>query len=245
MAAYIFLTQTHLDLRRVSGWIALKLENTGKIENLDVSDVQDSTLALETWQKMQAGRRVIQLDINTKEDFRNNLDKLYEVYPEPTLLFLGDVNQYSLQLQEGLLRLLEEPPSNLQVILFAQSRGQILPTIVSRARLFNLSQQVIMSSLPTALLHSVKTNLPPPSDFIKKIIAKTSEKTDLPDLSKIDRDELDFWLWQLQTYLTKIYEQTPDLRVARSLKKVMKSRKLNSQNVQKKLALSQITLPVD
>jgi DNA polymerase III, delta subunit len=175
---------------------------------------------------------------NSKKDYKETLGQFYRQYNEPTLLFLGSLNDYSEKLQEGMLKLLEEPPSNLTIILFATALNELLPTIKSRSLILSLSEGAIFNFLEGELINKVKAKLPSPADYSKLLI---QSKPDVSlDLSKVEREELDFWLWQVGVYITKFYLNQEQTLAFGCLERVFTARMLNRSNVQKKLALASL-----
>ena len=241
-----------------------KAESTKTLENqknlgLDAqkSQIKDS-LALENleknseniekiWQKFQNLVRIITTVFDDKRDARVQIMSFYQNYSEPTLLFLGNLQDYSTALQESLLKFLEEPPSNLFVILFAHNSSQILGTISSRCLKIIVPTPFVFRLLDPVLAASVKEKLPSPSaicaDFVKNKISA------LPDLKKVERAELDLWLWQIEKCLENLWLQEMSknnskliTKISTLLTKTLQTRQLNNQNLQKKLALGHLFL---
>lgn len=206
----------------------------------------DTDLLEREWEHHLNLKEIIVKNFADKEDYREQIFKLYEVFPTPTILFLGDISSYSQSLQEGMLRLLEEPPHNLFCILFSQTRGELLSTISSRSLIPTLPGNRVLELLDQEKVQVVKKKLPEVSDFAKQIIklsqSDSLEELELPDVSKVERDEIDFWLWQLQFYLEQVFLQSGNGSLAQIIEKVARSQKINRDNIQKKLALSWIKL---
>jgi hypothetical protein len=175
-------------------------------------------------------------NFSKKVEFREQQNSWYQSYNLPTLFFLGDLSQHSESLQEGMLKFLEEPPANLYPILFAQDGSEILPTILSRATTLSLSRNFVLKHLSGEKLEKIAKTLPPAKQFALDLIGE--KRLELPDFSKIERDEIDFWLWQISCWIEEFYKQQPLPKIADKLQKVLRSRKLNQQNLQKKLAVA-------
>ena len=60
----------------------------------------------------------------------------------------------------------------------------------------------------------------------------------LPDLKNVEREEIAFWLWQIQVYLENFYKHQPHFNYLKQLTKVVQARQLNQQNLQKKFVLA-------
>jgi len=192
------------------------------------------------WYKLLAQGLVLQPNLSAKKDFTEILLSFYTHYSQPTLLFLGNLSSFSLQMQEGMLKLLEEPPKNLQIILFAQNRSNILPTIASRCWFHNLKSDLVIKILDQNLLAQTQKKLPPVLDFCRSLLS--DKKVSVPDLKIVEREELNFWLWQVQFYLENFYKQQPDSKYFNKLTKIIEARKLNEQNLQKKFIFGWLNL---
>lgn len=193
----------------------------------------------ETYNSARRLRRVVVESYAGKKEFRESVMSLYVTYDQPTLLYLGSLSDYSEQLQEGMLRLLEEPPHNTTVVLSVANLASVLPTIRSRTQALPLSSQLVFALLEPVLLENVKTKLPPPTQAIKQLLQRTPLSV---DLKKVERDELDLWLWQLQMYLEQYYLQQPQIAIASALEKVLQASQYNSQNLQKKFILETLNI---
>lgn len=237
MISYLILTNTYIDYQSLQKIVAGTFFNSkNQLLNLDISLKEiDQNLY---HQKQNTGQ-IIEINIDKKEEFTEQQHNWYQKYSQPTLLFLGDLNNYSENLQEGMLRLLEEPPHNLYPVLFAQDKSQILDTILSRCKIIQLKQKQILELLDPKMLELVKKKLPSVKESLTSIL---QNNLILPELSKIERPELDFWLWQIQTYLEALYKQNPTQNLANKLLSVLNARNLNRQNLQKKLALAVVNL---
>lgn len=251
LQSHIIITQTHIDqdiIRRIIGQLFLKTKNVSRSIDL-LSKVKKTTEGFEidgteyntedvyaSYQAILSARKIIERDYTDKKNFTENILDLYETYSEPTILFLGDLDVYSTALQEGMLRLLEEPPKNLFVVLFARTKSGILSTIKSRCQFHTLTKSLVIQILNQKLLERTKKNLPNPGDFSKSLIGNT-KNIEIPDLKKVDRVELDFWLWQISSYLQEFYKQNQDQKIADGIKMVLESQKLNNSNLQKKFVV--------
>jgi len=238
--SHIFLTQTFIDQPKLAKLIARAFFKSETSINFDLAKVYENAELEQTWNHFTGNNQISTADFAGKEDFTDTLMSFYKDYNLPTLLFLGDLDKYSLQLQEGMLRLLEEPPKNLIIILFAQNRSQILSTIISRCRFHSLTEKLVFENLNLTLLEKVKKNLPNVTEFIKDFT--TGGSFLVPDLSKVEREEISFWFWQLSIYLEKIYKQNPSEKIAIAIEKIIQAQKLNSDNLQKKFAFGYLKI---
>ena len=247
--SHIILTQTSLDLDKISKSLAVNLfQNLNSKApnstnfNAIISDFSKQTaiqtdpeLTQKNWDHYFATNQILTANFKDKEDFTDSLMAFYQSYNQPTFLFLGDLNNYSSLLQEGMLRLLEEPPENLNIILYAQNKTEILPTILSRSQNYTLSKPLALANLNQTLLEKVKKKLPAVADFCKDFI----QNKDLvfPDLKTTEREEISFWLWQILAYLEEYYKHQSSPQLASKIEQVLTALSLNNQNLQKKFVL--------
>jgi DNA polymerase III, delta subunit len=154
-------------------------------------------------------------------------------------LFLGDLTTYSDSLQEGMLKLLEEPPENLFIVLFAQNLSLIKPTIISRCRIVLLENPIVFANLDPKLIEKVQ-KLPSPKTVVDALI--NNKKVEVEKVADCEREELDFWMWQVQTNLSMLYAQQSQTQIAQAITRTLQARQLNSQNLQKKFAVGQLSL---
>ncbi len=235
--AHIVLTQTYVNYDKLKKLIAKAFfyhQNRTFLHNLEAL-LNSSDLAA-FWNHQLATGTILEPNLDTKQEFTDSLLDFYVQYSQPTLLFLGNLENFSLPMQEGMLKFLEEPPEKLEIILFAQERYYILPTIGSRCQLHRLPKQLVMQLLDQDLLQKTQQKLPPVGLFCKQFLL--NGPLVLPDLKNVERKELDFWLWQVQTYLENFYQQQPHVNYFSKLTKVIQARQLNQQNLQKKFVLA-------
>ncbi len=239
----LYLTQTYLNLDILQQKLALNFFIKQKL----AFEVSDNNQFLEdNWKLHLSQNQIIiwsgesaQIE-SKKEVFKKFINsEVYIKYNQPSLLFLGDLTLYSDILQEAMLKLLEEPPVNLYIILFAQNLSQIKSTIISRCSVKLLDNITVFQNLNTTLIEKVK-KLPQPKDAVNAML--TNQKITIEKVADFERDELDFWIWQIQTNLTTIYSQQPQIQIALAITKTLLARQLNSQNLQKKFAVEQLNL---
>jgi len=236
LQAHIFLTQTYTDQSKLKKLIAKAwLQNSTTIANNLTSFLEDPNLD-SFWNQQLVKGTVLEPNLDTKKEFTDSLLEFYVRYTKPTLLFLGNLDSFSLPMQEGMLKFLEEPPQNLIIILFAQERANILPTISSRCQLHRLPNQLVLGLLDQKLLEQTKNKLPAADSVCKHLVLH--KPLSLPDLKNVEREEIDFWLWQVQVYLENFYKHQPHWTYLHQLAKVIQARQLNQQNLQKKFVLA-------
>ena len=259
--SYLILTQSFLEVDKLSRILAwdffdkfkfdvqnidqitneLKIEKTNletqtenqeeKIETKTQNNLENKINA--NWHKLQANGQILSTSFDDKKDCREQVLTFYQNYAKPTLLFLGNLENYSIPLQEGLLKFLEEPPNNLFIVLFANNSSQILPTILSRTHQILLTNSTVFGLLDAEILDKIDKNLPKVRETVTEILMN---KLPLIDLKKVERNEFDMWLWQIEKCLEEVFRQKNNPNSAQYLTKILEIRKLNSQNIQKKLA---------
>jgi hypothetical protein len=175
------------------------------------------------------------LNFKTKDEFRKSISSLYEVNSKPTVIFLGDLNTYSMPLQEGMLRILEEPPHNVDFIVRVSDISVVLPTIISRCHVQYLNFKEVCTMLPADRVERVKKYLPLAQQTSKDLITNQFSAPVLD--KKLEREDIDFWLWQLQVNVYTFFKNKPQKGLAQILFNIQKARQLNQQNVQKRFVV--------
>lgn len=236
---YIFLTETILEKQKLEAVLCdnfFKNHNSFNTSNLE-NFSQDK---LEFLQYQITSAKVIIPEIDSKKDFTGQLFSFYQNYPSPSILFLGNLNQYSLPMQEGMLKILEEPPENLYIVLTAEYKAQILATITSRSNLIKLPEKFILAHLDTATSLSIKEKMPIIKDFYLDFI---NDKFSLNlDFKKLEREEINLWLWQLEFALRNSFKQKNELRIAQKIEKILYAKILNNNNLQKKFVFEALQI---
>jgi DNA polymerase III, delta subunit len=249
MQSFLLVTQTFVDFDNIS-----KLFASSFFENEDLNKfwlINKKILSEkidQNWNSNLNSGRILRTSFDSKDDFREQLMDFYKKYTQPTLFFLGDLSNYSTELQEGMLRLLEEPPQNLYIVTYTQKLNNILGTILSRCHKIQLPKEIVLKNLDQNLLETVKEKLPSPAEACRILMTKKNE-LEIPDLKEVERIELDFWLWQIEAYLTEFYKKEcyensssksfgQYQYLAKLIFKVIQTMDLNQRNVQKKLALA-------
>ena len=235
MQSTLIITKTFVDYNRLERSLAYCFFNQiqySDLKNLDEKHTQ------KLWNQNLNLGKIIKIQAVGKEDFETEISTFYKKYNQPVLIFLGDLSNYSLALQESLLKFLEEPPQNLNLIIYSRETNNILPTILSRCTKINLTNEFILQNLDLELLELVKKKLPPVQDFAKKIISEYPENIIIPNLKEVERNELDFWLWQIEYYLVKYYLSRPNSVIGTKILKITEVKNFNHKNLQKKFALN-------
>jgi len=78
------------------------------------------------------------------KDIRGLIKETSIFNPKKRVYFLADFHLSSIEAQNSFLKLLEEPPKNIQFILSSDNSGKLLPTIISRTKTINLSRKKML-----------------------------------------------------------------------------------------------------
>ena len=130
------------------------------------------------------------------DDIKNIIKETKIFYPKTRIYFLCDFHLSSIPAQNSFLKLLEEPPTNVQFILSTDNKNNLLPTIVSRVKIVKLQgkdkQNITDESVSDAiegLINQTPTTKLPLIQF--KITDKESAKNILLQLIFFFREKLD------------------------------------------------------
>ncbi|WP_289181104.1 DNA polymerase III subunit delta', partial [Helicobacter japonicus] len=108
------------------------------------------------------------------DDAKEVIAKSYLIYEQEMLIIIS-ANKYNIAAQNALLKIIEEPPQNVQFIIITKNKNALIPTIRSRMRL---------------ITHKHKTQIPPFELELKKLnlesIYNFCKQNDNTQLSKED-----------------------------------------------------------
>ena len=242
MQTYLVITQTFVDQQNLIERLTASFLASKNFRNSWKKDLQAELGTSINLKNLIDTQQVIIPNLESKEDFRTQINTFYRTWPSPTLLFLGDISTYSQELQEGMLKLLEEPPSNLNIFIFAQNTQNILLTILSRSTKLILPKDYVLANLDQSMCQNLKDKILPASEFTKQLISGKSIET---DEKLLEREEIDFYLWQVATNLDYIFTKDKDSQqatIANFIQKVAAARLLNAQNLQKKFVIKSLFL---
>lgn len=94
--------------------------------------------------KLKVGCLFFQILPATKEysidDIKNLIKETKIFNPQTRIYFLDNFDNSSIPAQNSFLKLLEEPPPNVQFILSSDNKNNLLPTIVSRTKIIKLKK---------------------------------------------------------------------------------------------------------
>jgi hypothetical protein len=186
-------------------------------------------------------KQILLLETQSKEDLTQHLIPLFVRYEQPTFLILGSLSKISSQMQQGLLRFIEEPPYNLNLILTARNKTQALTTIVSRCELKVIPTQIALRYVNKAKNAELTSSLPDTKTFIQNLIQ--NEKISQPEFKNISREGFEIWLWQLEYFTSEvILKNGPSDRLDRIFENILAAKKLNQANVLNRLVWAQLTV---
>ena len=74
------------------------------------------------------------------EDIRGIIKEIKVFHPKTRIYFLANFHLSSHPAQNSFLKLLEEPPTNVQFILSTDNKNRLLSTIISRVKIVNLER---------------------------------------------------------------------------------------------------------
>lgn len=204
---------------------------------------------------------IIQLDKTINEEYISNIYRSVNPY-----IYLIDLTQFQEKQQNIILKFLEEPVVNSFIILLANNREQVLPTITNRCVSFDLepysreelSTFITIEDDPELILTILKTpgqikntntkTFKEMFDICDKIVTKLSQASytnTLSILNKInftdqyDKFDLSAFLNTLVYILSMHYMQTNSINVYKMLMVVLQYLyKLKDQRLNKELLTS-------
>jgi len=72
------------------------------------------------------------------EDIKGLIKETKVFHPKTRIYFLANFHLSSIPAQNSFLKLLEEPPTNVQFVLNTDNKNRLLPTIISRVKIIKL-----------------------------------------------------------------------------------------------------------
>jgi DNA polymerase III, delta subunit len=250
---HIIVTKTQLDATLLGAISVGYLENIAKamrpstIWELYVVEGQKAVESeLAEYNKGIDANRILIPILKTKDEYKRFFAEIYSQYTQPTYCLLGDISTIDETAQEGMLKILEEPPTNLSLVLFAQDLSIVKPTILSRATVHVLPDKLIPLLLDTQLLETSKKYLPEYKSTLAELVQKKTTLIRDIDWKKVERPVLDFWLWQIGYYAEMLLAQgkiNSDSLLTISTS-ISQARKYNQQNLQKKLVVESLVLRI-
>ena len=151
--------------------------------------------------KLKKDSLFIEITPSTKEysidDIKGIIIETKIFYPKTRIYFLCNFHLSSIPAQNSFLKLLEEPPSNVQFVLTTDNKNNLLPTIVSRTKIVKLQGNnsknpvgvQFIAPVITGLINQTPSSKIPLTQF--KITDKESAKNILLQLIFLFRKKLD------------------------------------------------------
>ncbi len=151
------------------------------------------------------------------------------------LIVINDANQATLEAQNALLKILEEPPPKTYIILTSNSNDQLLPTVISRCQIIaekgekpiNQNQDIVITK-----------------KLISQIIRSSpAERIAIAQKYYISKEEVEKILDSILIFLEETLYQNKDekffsaLETARLIKKIEAAKKYLKANVNYKAVL--------
>jgi hypothetical protein len=237
---HIFITNFIVDIDLLTRKLANYLiELNTKTQAFNWDDFIDISEKVDNTQKLINTGQIILFPTQSKQDLSQNLLPLFVKYDLLTYLILGNLSEISLGMQEGLLRFVEEPPQNLNLILVARSKQEILNTLISRCEVKTLPTKVSIKFIDRVRNDELLAGLPKPKDFIHDLLQ--NKKAINPEFKNISREAWETWLWQLEYLCTEVIFKNPtDSRLNIIFENIIQAKKLNQANVLNRLIWAQL-----
>ena len=142
----------------------------------------------------------------------------------------------TIEAQNALLKVLEEPPANTLIIISTSKKELLLPTIISRCKIIELEEEIISISNDDA------SSL---NDLLNIILSgKTGDKLKIAqDISK-NKNETFLWLEKMAIFVRqKLIENYNDYKYSNFLRQLQKTYAvIKSTNVNQRIALENLFL---
>jgi hypothetical protein len=191
-------------------------------------------------------RGIDALDTNTQtyekamgiEDVRN-VQKAILLKPfrgKMKAVILNLYENITLEAQNALLKILEEPPANTIVVLMVAKKELLLPTIISRCKVITLQEKAIELSENDLSRFS--------GDLDVLLNGKTGDRLRISqDIAK-DKESLTLWLEKMAIFIkNKMVNENNNLKYLNFLKGIQKTYKaIKGTNVSQRTALENLFL---
>ena len=193
----------------------------------------DKKLVGEYINKLKPGSLFFEILPTTKEfsidDIKNLIKETKIFNPQTRIYFLESFNLSSIPAQNSFLKLLEEPPSNVQFILSSDNKNNLLPTIVSRTKIIKLKKTGSENNRNSLFVTPHMDNL---------IKDGSSSKIPFLQFKITDSDAANKILLELAVYFQKRLEF--DKKAPVILKRLMQlNMRLNNNNLNPQLTIDQ------
>ncbi|MFA6532997.1 MAG: hypothetical protein WCT22_03300 [Patescibacteria group bacterium] len=157
------------------------------------------------------------------DDIKNIIKETKVFYPKTRYYYLPDFHLSSIPAQNSFLKLLEEPPPNVQFILSTDNKSNLLSTIISRVKIVKLDKQNAAAK---------------PNKELTEILNDLTEKHNLKTLNKdlfkqLKKEEVAILFNEIISYFRDRLESDKNSTVVIKeifyLKKLLESNNLNPQ----------------
>jgi len=122
------------------------------------------------------------------EDIKGLIKETKVFHPKTRIYFLANFHLSSIIAQNSFLKLLEEPPTNVQFILSTFNKNHLLPTIISRVKIIKLRGNDSQSVVGSQFLETIIDDLINQTHQTKGVINQTPTKIPLVKFTVTDRE---------------------------------------------------------
>lgn len=150
------------------------------------------------------------------------------------ILFIAEMQTASQPAQNALLKLLEEPPDHVHVILTTTQLSGVLETIQSRSQVIQLDALTVGKTAEKHDSEDLRFLLEKPLTYTE--IFKISEKYK-------DKAEATAWVHSVATFLHDQLNASPSMELVEHLKRATKARVQLEKNVNTRLVIEQFLFP--
>ncbi len=196
-----------------------------------VSD--DKVLINDYMDKLKEGSLFFEITPTTKEysigDIKSIIKETKVFFPKIRNYFLPDFHLSSIPAQNSFLKLLEEPPSNVQFILSTNSKNRLLPTIISRVKIVKLQGKGLQNVVGAQFIAPIITGL---------MNQTPTAKIPLMSFRVIDKESAQNIFYQIIIFFRKRLDSDKNSPII--LKKLLRLKGLlESNNLNPQLAVDQ------
>lgn len=150
------------------------------------------------------------------------------------LVLILDIHTASAPAQHAVLKLLEEPPAHIQVILTTTQLAGVLETIQSRSHIVTINPTSEMKQADTGLSAEIE-------EVLAQFPAKKLTYTQIFKISEQQKDKVSAlkWLQNLTTYLHHQLEQSPSAAKVQQLQLALTSSAQLEKNINVRLVIEE------
>ena len=149
-------------------------------------------------------------------EIKNIVSETKIFYSQRRLYYLPNFHISSLPAQNAFLKMLEEPPLNVQIILTTDRAEKLLPTIVSRCKIINLAHKVLKEDGEVESL------------LLNFILDKEKGIFNQKPFNKIDKENVDKLIEQIILFFRK--RLSIDSKAANVIKEIIRLKTLVTNN---------------